>query len=78
MEHGWDGYNVKKMSRVEQIEAEIQQMAPDELAAFRAWFEKYDADQWDLQIEADASSGKLDALAERALRSLENGQATLL
>lgn len=66
------------MSRVEQIETEIQQMSADELAAFRAWFEQFDADQWDRQFEADASSGKLDALADRALRSLENGEATPL
>ncbi len=65
------------MSRVEQIETEIQQMSAEELAAFRAWFEHYDAHQWDLQFEADVASGKLDALAERALHSLENGQSTL-
>ena len=53
-------------------------MSADELAAFRAWFEQFDADQWDRQFEADASSGKLDALADRALRSLENGEATPL
>ena len=66
------------MSRVEQIETEIQQMSPDELAAFRAWFEQFDADQWDRQFEADATSGKLDALADRALRSLDNGETTPL
>jgi hypothetical protein len=66
------------MSRVEQIESEIQQMSADELAAFRTWFVQFDADQWDREFEADAASGKLDALAERALRSLENGQATPL
>ena len=62
------------MSRVEQIETEIQRITPDELALFRAWFERYDADQWDRQIEADAASGKLDALADKALRSLEQGR----
>jgi hypothetical protein len=66
------------MSRVEQIETEIQQMSADELAAFRAWFEQFDADQWDRQFEADATSGKLDALADRALRSLDNGETTPL
>ena len=40
-------------------------MSAEELAAFRAWFEQYDADQWDRQIEADVASGKLDALAEK-------------
>jgi hypothetical protein len=31
------------MSRVEQIEAEIQRMSSEELALFRAWFAEFDA-----------------------------------
>jgi len=30
----------------------------------------FDADEWDAQIEADATSGKFDALAEEALAEL--------
>lgn len=36
-----------------------------ELRALRAWFEPYDAEVWDRQIESDAKSGKLDRLTER-------------
>jgi hypothetical protein len=55
------------MSRVEQIEQAVLSLPPEDLAAFRAWFIAFDADRWDDQIEKDALSGKLDALANEAL-----------
>ena len=56
------------MSRVEQIEAHVKELSPEELSAFREWFAEFDAEIWDRQIESDVRSGKLDSLAERALR----------
>ncbi|MBT3879240.1 MAG: hypothetical protein HON76_03385 [Candidatus Scalindua sp.] len=52
------------MTTVESIEKEIEKLSPEELAEFRHWYTEFDADAWDAQIEADAASGKLDALAE--------------
>jgi hypothetical protein len=66
------------MSRVEQIESEIQRMSADELALFRAWFEKFDAETWDRQFERDVQAGKLDAFATKALREHEDGLSTKL
>jgi len=66
------------MSRIEQIEGHIRELSPDELSAFRSWFLEFDAVCWDHQIEADAKSGKLDALAERALEDHKTGRATVL
>ena len=66
------------MSRIEQIEAEIRQMSPDELALFRAWFAEFDAELWDRQFEADVKAGKLDSLAARAIREHEAGRSTEL
>ena len=43
---------------------EIERFTPTELAEFRRWYANFDADDWDEQIEADAASGKLDALVE--------------
>jgi len=40
-----------------------------ELAAFRNWFREFDAEAWDRQIEEDAKSGKLVALANAALKA---------
>jgi hypothetical protein len=54
------------MTKIEKIEQEIQRLSPSELAAFRDWFQKYDANAWDRQIERDVSAGRLDKLAEEA------------
>jgi hypothetical protein len=51
----------------EEIEKAIEQLPPRELARFRAWFEAFDASQFDAVIERDALAGKLDGLAEEAL-----------
>jgi hypothetical protein len=57
------------MSKIERIERDVQALAPDELAAFRKWFREFDAAAWDRQIEDDVRSGKLDALADAALKA---------
>jgi hypothetical protein len=61
------------MSKIEQVEKEVQGLKPDELDAFRKWFWDFDAKAWDRQFESDALSGKLDALAEKALKSYQSG-----
>jgi hypothetical protein len=66
------------MSKVESIEHEIEQLSPEELAAFRAWYVRFDAESWDRQIKADVKAGKLDALAEQALRAHNSGRSTKL
>jgi hypothetical protein len=60
------------------IESAVARLAPDELAKFRAWFVEFDADAWDRQIEEDANSGQLDALAEEALEDYRSGRTTEL
>jgi len=63
------------MTTVEAIEKEIEKLSPNELAEFRRWYADFDADAWDAQIEADAASGKFDALAEEALAEYKAGKA---
>ena len=62
------------MSTVPEIEAAIRQLGEEELAKFRQWFAEYDSARWDRQIECDATSGRLDALAEEALADLREGR----
>ena len=62
------------MRKVEELENEIQQLNPDELAAFRDWFRRYDSDEWDKEIERDVSSGRLDKLAEEAVAAHKAGR----
>jgi hypothetical protein len=66
------------MSRVERIENEVESLSPEELKAFRDWFADFDAQVWDRQIEEDAKRGKLQSLAERALRDHEAGRSSEL
>ncbi len=66
------------MSKVKELESQIQELSPEELTAFRRWFAEFDADNWDREFEADVNAGKLDALAERALHDHLAGRSTKL
>ncbi len=66
------------MSLIDQVESGVRRMSPHELAEFREWFFQFDAAEWDGQIEADARTGKLDALAAQAIRDHQNGLSTKL
>jgi hypothetical protein len=66
--------NTKNIT-TEDIEKAIEQLPLSELARFRAWFESFDARQFDAAIERDARSGKLDALAEKALTAHRAGRS---
>lgn len=62
------------MTKVQRLEKEIAELTSSELAAFRKWFQEYDAAVWDEQIEQDAIAGKLDRLAEKALADHKAGR----
>lgn len=64
------------MSKVKDIEREIQALNPDELQTFRKWFWEFDAQEWDLQFEKDALSGKLDSLADTAIKAFKSGRCS--
>jgi len=56
------------MITAEDVEKAVEQLTPRELARFRAWFEAFEARQFDAAIERDAQAGKLDAHANEAPR----------
>jgi len=62
-------------NRVEALEKEIKDLSRDELASFRTWFAKFDAAEWDRQIENDIDAGKLDNLAAKALAAHKRGES---
>lgn len=62
------------MTRVQRLTREIEELTSEELAAFRKWFQEYDAAVWDEQIERDAAAGRLDKLAEKALADHKAGR----
>lgn len=60
---------------IQEIEQAITELSQKELARFREWFEEFDAQAWDEQFESDAKSGKLDQLANKAIRDFRAGKA---
>jgi hypothetical protein len=59
------------MSTVKDLENAVTQLEPDQYVVFRKWFEEYESDLWDKQIEADARSGKFDEFAQEAVAEFE-------
>jgi len=66
------------MSAVLEIQQAVSQLPPKELARFREWFEEFDAKIWDRQLEEDATSGRLDKLANQAIADFRAGKHTEL
>ena len=64
------------MSTVQEIESAVQNLSRSELTGFRDWFLGFDAEAWDKQFEEDVAAGKLDALADEAIRDLREGLCT--
>ena len=59
------------MSTVQEIEAAISKLNDTELAEIRSWI-------WELDIERDTVSGKLDFAAEEALQEHRDGKTRRL
>jgi hypothetical protein len=64
------------VSTVKEIEAAVRKLSREDLSSFRAWFADFDADGWDKQLEADVAAGRLDKLADEALKDLREGRCT--
>ena len=66
------------MTRVEQLEQEIEKLKPEEFAQLRDWLLEKDWTVWDRQLEEDVAAGRLDELAEEALAEHARGETTEL
>ncbi|HYE63504.1 MAG TPA: hypothetical protein VD997_16055 [Phycisphaerales bacterium] len=63
---------------ISEIENAVRQLSSEELVQFRRWFAEFDAELWDKQIEEDSKAGRMDKLAEEALKDLREGRTTEL
>jgi hypothetical protein len=61
------------MMQIEEIQAAIQSLPPDQYIQLREWFSERDWEAWDRQIEADSNAGKLDFLINEALAAKAQG-----
>ena len=62
------------MTKLEQIEQSILELTPDELKAFTEWFDAMQDQHFDLAIERDMQSGKLEGLVKNALAEFHAGR----
>ena len=62
------------MQIIQELQSIVSQLSADELARFREWFDKFDAEVWDRQFEEDAKSGKLDQLVNQAITDFQAGK----
>jgi len=59
---------------VEELIKSVAELPPDQFAKFRAWFEAFENDLWDQQIEADIKAGKLDKLVAESEEDFRAGR----
>jgi hypothetical protein len=64
------------MNVISKIEVAVAKLSREDLSVFRDWFQEFDIQAWDKQFENDVSAGRLDALADEALRDLRAGRCT--
>ena len=69
------GYDID-MSTVQEIQEALRRLSPEDLTTFRDWFAEFDAEVWDRQFEEDVAAGRLDDLANEAIRDLREGRCT--
>jgi hypothetical protein len=66
------------MGTVIEIEHAVQKLSRSELTSFRDWFFGFDTAAWDKQFEEDVAAGRLDDLADEAIRDLRERRCTNL
>ena len=59
---------------VEELTKAVAELPPEKLAKFRTWFEAFENDLWDQQIEADIKAGKLDKLVAESEEDFRAGR----
>ena len=62
------------MSNVHEIESAVTKLSREDLLAFRDWFSEFDASTWGRQFGEDVAAGRLDALADEAIRDPRAGR----
>lgn len=61
------------LNSISEIKNAVSELSPQELDEFREWFEEFEAAIWDIEFENDVKTGKLDAIAKKALEDYRNG-----
>jgi len=66
------------MTTVSKIKEAVQALPEDQLEEFSSWFDEYEEERWDRQIERDQKSGPLRDLMDKARADFEAGKCSRL
>ena len=72
----WLRYVSCNMSTVEEIKKAVAKLSLEERAEFAKWFNSWEDDEWDRQMQQDARSGKLDQLLSEVDADIDAGRVT--
>jgi hypothetical protein len=61
------------MNRLENIQSQIYELSKEERTRLREWFDEFDGDSWDAEMDADVKNKKIDAAAEQAKQKIDDG-----
>jgi len=66
------------MRSIDEIKSAITHLPEKEYNSFVDWFQKFDEERWDKELEKDMSEGKLDNLTDEALNEFDAGKSSEL
>ena len=66
------------MTTVAEIQEAVQSLPEDQFDQFSSWFDSYEEEHWDRQIERDQETGPLRDLMEKARADFEAGKCSRL
>ena len=66
------------MQAIQELQSAVSRLSAQELARFREWFNEFDSEAWDRQIEKDVESGKLERHAGQAIADFRAGKCKKL
>ncbi len=66
------------MTTVADIQRAVQELPEEEFSVFSSWFEQYEEDRWDRQLERDQQSGPLRSLMEQVRSDFLAGKCNRL
>ena len=61
------------VSNIAEIQQAIASLPKGDYARLKRWFDEYDWEEWDRQIEADSNAGQLDFLEGQAIDAKRQG-----
>lgn len=66
------------MKNVKELEKAITNLSAEDYKELRDWFERYETELWDKQLEKDVKSGKLNTFANEAIQEYKNSSCSEL